>query len=82
MLLITHDMHLMLEYTRRAAVLSRGSCIAVMESAAVLSDDALIEKASLKRTSLYDLALAAELPDPRRFIRQFIAHEKKLRETP
>jgi energy-coupling factor transport system ATP-binding protein len=42
----------------------------------------IIEAARLKRTSLYDLALAAGLPDPHRFIRQFIAHEEKLRETP
>ncbi|MDR2434394.1 MAG: ABC transporter ATP-binding protein [Treponema sp.] len=79
MLLITHDMHLMLEYTRRAAVLSAGKCIAVKESAELLSDDELIEKARLKRTSLYDLALIAGLPDPRAFIRRFIAHEEILR---
>ncbi|MDR0759546.1 MAG: ABC transporter ATP-binding protein [Treponema sp.] len=80
MLLITHDMHLMLEYTGRAAVLSAGKCIAVKESAEILSDDGLIAKARLKRTSLYDLALIAGLPDPRSFIRRFIAHEKILRE--
>jgi energy-coupling factor transport system ATP-binding protein len=79
MLLITHDMHLMLEYTRRTAVLSEGRCITVGGSADILSDDFVIEKAHLKRTSLYDLALAAKLPDPRLFIRQFIAHEEKNR---
>ncbi|MDR0582964.1 MAG: ABC transporter ATP-binding protein [Treponema sp.] len=79
MLLITHDMHLMLEYTGRAAVLSSGKCIAVTESADVLSNDTLIEKARLKRTSLYDLALIAGLPDPRSFIRRFVAHEETLR---
>jgi energy-coupling factor transport system ATP-binding protein len=82
MLLITHDMHLMLEYTARAAVLSRGNCIAVTESAEALSNDVIIEAARLKRTSLYDLALTAGLANPRGFIRQFIAHEEKLRETP
>jgi energy-coupling factor transport system ATP-binding protein len=53
MLLITHGMHLMLEYTRRAAVLSGGNCIALTESAEVLSDAEIIEAAWLKRTSLY-----------------------------
>jgi energy-coupling factor transport system ATP-binding protein len=79
LLLITHDMHLMLEYTSRAVVLSDGVCVADQEPFQVLTDDGIIEKASLKRTSLYDLALKARLPDPRGFVGRLIAHDRKSR---
>jgi energy-coupling factor transport system ATP-binding protein len=77
LLLITHDMHLMLEYTSRAVVLSEGVCVADQEPFQVLTDDGIIEKASLKRTSLYDLALKAGLPDPRGFVGRHIAHDRR-----
>jgi energy-coupling factor transport system ATP-binding protein len=77
LLLITHDMHLMLEYTSRAVVLSEGVCVADQEPFQVLTDDDIIEKASLKRTSLYDLAIKAGLPDPRGFVGRHIAHDRK-----
>jgi len=79
LLLITHDMHLMLEYTSRAVVLSDGICVADQEPFQVLTDDGIIEKASLKRTSLYDLALKAKLPDPRGFVGRHIAYDRKNR---
>jgi energy-coupling factor transport system ATP-binding protein len=77
LLLITHDMHLMLEYTSRAVVLSEGACIADEEPFEALTDDGIIEKASLKRTSLYSLALKAELPDPRGFVGRYIAFDRQ-----
>jgi len=77
LLLITHDMHLMLEYTSRAVVLSEGACIADEEPFEALTNDGIIEKASLKRTSLYSLALKAELPDPRGFVGRYIAFERQ-----
>ena len=80
LILITHDMHLMLEYTTRAVVLSEGLCVADREPFEVLTDDAVIEKASLKRTSLYELALNAKLPDPRSFVARYIAFEREKRE--
>jgi energy-coupling factor transport system ATP-binding protein len=79
LLLITHDMHLMLEYTPRAAVLAGGKCLAVKESVEVLTDRSLIKQARLKQTSLYDLALRSGIADPHLFIRRFIAHENRLR---
>jgi len=81
LLLITHDMHLMLEYTSRAVVLSDGVCVADQEPFQVLTDDGIIEKASLKRTSLYDLALKANLPDPRGFVGRYIANDRENRRT-
>jgi len=80
LILITHDMHLMLEYTTRAVVLSEGVCVADREPFEVLTDDAIIEKASLKRTSLYDLALNAGLPDPQGFVARYIAFDREKRE--
>ncbi|MDR1949915.1 MAG: DUF3744 domain-containing protein [Spirochaetaceae bacterium] len=80
-LLVTHDMHLMLEYTRRALVLAGGKLLAADNSpAAILTDDRLVERASLKRTSLYDLALRAGITDPRGFVRHFIDYEELRRE--
>ena len=76
LLLITHDMHLMLEYTTRAVVLSEGICVADREPSLILTDDHIIEQASLKRTSLYTLALNAALPDPRGFVARYIAHDR------
>jgi len=80
LLLITHDMHLMLEYTSRAVVLSEGECIADQEPFQVLTDDGIIEKASLKRTSLYDLALKAGLSDPRGFVGRYIDFDRRKKE--
>ncbi|MCL2066826.1 MAG: ABC transporter ATP-binding protein [Treponema sp.] len=79
LLLITHDMHLMLEYSARAVVLSDGVCIADQEPFEVLTDDGIIEKASLKRTSLYSLALNAGLADPRGFVGRYIAFDRQRR---
>jgi energy-coupling factor transport system ATP-binding protein len=81
LLIITHDMHLMLEYTPRAAFIAGGKCLAVKESVDVLTDDVLIEAARLKKTSLYSLAVKAGIANPRGFIRSFIFHEETLRGT-
>ncbi|MDR3144827.1 MAG: ABC transporter ATP-binding protein [Treponema sp.] len=81
-LLVTHDMHLMLEYTRRALVLAEGRLLASGSPADILTDDRLVEAASLKRTSLYDLALRADIANPRAFVRHFINYEDTRREGP
>jgi energy-coupling factor transport system ATP-binding protein len=78
--MITHDMHLMLEYTQRALVLSEGKLLADDVPAAILTDPRIIAAASLKRTSLYDLALRAGMEDPLRFVRHFIDYERVQRE--
>ncbi|MDR0877304.1 MAG: ABC transporter ATP-binding protein [Treponema sp.] len=77
-LMITHDMHLMLEYTTKAAVIADGKLIngGTTGPADILSDDKIIREANLKRTSLYDLALRAGIDDPRNFARRFINRER------
>jgi energy-coupling factor transport system ATP-binding protein len=76
LLMITHDMHLMLEYTSQAIVIADGKLIADDEPAVVLSDGVKTKKASLKRTSLYDLAVRAHIADAEGFVRKFIAYEQ------
>lgn len=52
MMLITHDMHLMLEYAQRAIVLGDGGILMDDSPAAVLTNPAIIEHASLAQPSL------------------------------
>ena len=77
--MITHDMHLMLEYTDRAIVLSEGTKLGEDTPANILSDKNMIEKANLKETSLYELALKANLNNPRGFIQKFINFDRRSR---
>ena len=75
-LMITHDMHLMLEYTPHAIVIAGGEKIGDDSAVAILTDAAMAERANLKLTSLYELAQKARLNDPQGFVRQFIDHEE------
>lgn len=76
-LMITHDMHLMLEYTERAIVFSEGRMLADTTAAKVLNDPELVRAANLKETSLYTLSLACGIEEPQVFTECFIGHEKK-----
>lgn len=80
-LMITHDMHLMLEYTTRTIVISDGEKIADDTPAKVLTDQLLVQKASLKETSLYELALKADWPNPNELVERFIEVDRKERMT-
>ncbi len=77
--LITHDMHLMLEYTPRAIVFNAGQVIADKSAAEVLNAPEIVEAAHLKETSLYHLAQACSIADPEEFTRRFIARDKEVR---
>ena len=76
-LMITHDMHLMLEYADRAIVFSRGHVIADDKCYNILTDKKIIKEASLKETSLYDLALKCGIEDGTDFVKHFIDHERE-----
>lgn len=78
--MITHDMHLMLEYTRRALVFCDGRLIADRTAAAVLCDPALVEQAALKETSLYTLANRCGIAPAREFVERFIEQDREVRE--
>lgn len=79
--MITHDMHLMLEYTDRSIVLSDGEKIAEDKAFRILTDNEVIERANLKETSLYQLALKANLANPREFVNKFIDYDRRTRES-
>lgn len=78
--MITHDMHLMLEYTRRALVFCDGRLIADRTVAAVLCDPALVEQAALKETSLYTLANRCGIAPAQEFVERFIEQDREVRE--
>ncbi len=75
---ITHDMHLAIEYTDRVIVMADGEKIADGDVFRVLSDEAVLQRAHLKETSLCALARRAGLP-PEAFVRHFIHYERMVR---
>ena len=77
--MITHDMHLMLEYTPRALVFSDGQLIADRRASEVLCDPELIERAALKETSLFTLANQCEITPPEAFVERFIGEDREVR---
>ena len=78
-ILITHDMHLMLEYTPRAVVLAGGHMIADTAASVVLTDAGVIAEANLKETSLFNLAHMAGIADGTAFVQGFIDYERRLK---
>ena len=78
--MITHDMHLMLEYTPRALAFCDGRLIADRSAAAILCDPALIEQAALKETSLYTLANRCGIAPAQEFVERFIEQDREVRE--
>lgn len=74
--MITHDMHLMLEYTQRTIVLTKGTILLDAPPEVVLADKQVVSAANLKETSLYTLATLNQLTDPAAFTAAFIASEK------
>ena len=77
--LITHDMHLMLEYTPRAIVFHDGRVIADKSAAEVLNSPDIVAVAHLKETSLYHLSALCGIEAPEEFTRRFIARDREVR---
>ena len=78
-IMVTHDMHLMLEYTDRSLVFADGKLEADKSGSAVLCDPELVDLADLKETSLFNIANMTGIDDPVDFVDCFIAYEKKER---
>ncbi|WP_312640628.1 ABC transporter ATP-binding protein [Hydrogenoanaerobacterium sp.] len=78
-IMITHDMHLMQEYTPRAIVFADGEIVADDTAAAVLTSPQIIEQASLKETSLFTLAERCGIAEPREFVQRFIDYDRQVR---
>lgn len=79
-IMITHDMHLMLEYTDRAIVLADGQMITDDTPARVLTNEEISDRAYLKKTSLYDLAVKCGIEKPYELVERFIDYEREERE--
>ncbi|WP_430509779.1 ABC transporter ATP-binding protein [Gottfriedia solisilvae] len=78
-ILITHDMHLMLEYTKRAIVFSDGRIIADDSAANILTNSEVIKQANLKETSLQQLAKKANIFNSVEFVHKFIEYDRRVR---
>ena len=74
-ILITHDMHLMLEYTHRSIVLKGGQIIKDAESSDILTDLKTVKEASLKETSIFYMAEKIGV-SPKDLVDRFIYAEK------
>ncbi|GIC78467.1 ABC transporter ATP-binding protein [Moritella sp. F3] len=74
-LIISHDMHLVLEYTTRSIVIAESKLIANAPVSQVFSDPVLLDRANLKITSLYTLANAIGINNTDGFMQQFIKSE-------
>lgn len=70
-IMITHDMHLALEYAQRAVVMSEGRLIINDTVYNVLSNKEIIERANLKETSISKLAKIYDVEDKSSFLKYF-----------
>ena len=78
-IMITHDMHLMLEYTSRALVFSDGQLIDDCRASQVLCNPELVARAALKETSLFTLANRCGITPPESFVERFIQEDREVR---
>ncbi|MCR5775319.1 MAG: ABC transporter ATP-binding protein [Lachnospiraceae bacterium] len=79
-MMITHDMHLMLEYTDRTLVLTDGKLLMNARPEEVLTNEEICDRAYLKRTSLYDLAKRCDIDEADEFAASFINWERRKRQ--
>ena len=77
-IMITHDMHLMLEYTPHAIVICEGRKIGDSTAVDILTNEEIAARANLKITSLYELAKMAGIEDGRSFVQHFIDYEREV----
>lgn len=75
-LMISHDMHLIQEYTDRTLVFGGGTLLADTSPKALFSNNDLLKEASLAETSLSKLARKIDY-DSEEFIEKFISYERK-----
>ena len=77
-IMITHDMHLMLEYTDRAIVIADGKMLADDTPAHILTNEEISDRAYLNKTSLYDLAVKCDIAEPTAFVERVIQYEREV----
>ncbi|WP_439147992.1 ABC transporter ATP-binding protein [Vibrio sp.] len=74
--IISHDMHLVLEYTTRSIVIADSKLIANAAMTEVFSQPSLLERANLCTTSIYELAIMMKIDDTNAFMQYFIDYER------
>lgn len=79
-MIISHDMHLVLEYTTRSIVIADSKLITDAPMTEVFSSPALLDQANLATTSLYELATELGIKNTNDFMQHFIDVEKARRE--
>lgn len=79
-MIISHDMHLVLEYTTRSIVIADSKLVADAPMTEVFSSPALLDQANLATTSLYELATELGIKNTNDFMQHFIDVEKACRE--
>ena len=78
-IMVTHDMHLMLEYTDRVVVLADGEKIDEDIASNILTNSEVIKRANLKETSLYELAVKLDFERPKNLVNKFIEVDRRER---
>ncbi|MDF4604154.1 heme ABC transporter ATP-binding protein, partial [Vibrio parahaemolyticus] len=79
-MIISHDMHLVLEYTTRSIVIADRKLVADAPMTQVFSSPELLDQANLTTTSLFDLATKVGIEDTNGFMQHFINVEKAHRQ--
>ena len=76
-LIISHDMHLILEYTNHSIVFCDGKIIGNAKMTNVFTQPELLEKANLTTTSIYEIAKILNINSIEDFMQTFISYEQK-----
>ncbi|MGY5747882.1 ABC transporter ATP-binding protein [Vibrio antiquarius] len=79
-MIISHDMHLVLEYTSRSIVIADSKLVADAPMTQVFSSPELLDQANLTTTSLFELATKVGIEDTNGFMQHFINVEKAHRQ--
>lgn len=79
--LITHDMHLALEYTSRVIAMAHGEIIADDVPANVLTNEGISTEADLVTTGLYELARRVGYPDASKLVQAFVNVDRQVRRS-
>lgn len=78
-IMITHDMHLIMEYSDRTLVFADGEIIADTQPSSVLTNMELVQRANLKETTLYTLAQIVGIDNETSFVQHFIDYDRLVR---
>lgn len=76
---ITHDMHLMFEYSDKVIVIADGQKIAEGKAEDIISNEEIVRRGNILAPSIYNLAKKINVESPREFIENFINYDRRVR---